>query len=329
MSIITKTEMCENVPASLPPLSFQALIGDMKRIESLSNEKIMALERRLRVAEDEAKALGKQNEELKSSLAAKERDCKLYYDQYQNIAAEFEEFKLKVSSEEEKFKIFPKIDGEIEPAIIVFETDSETEENHDETILFTSPELFLEPATLDKPIPKANSTALPALSQSRDSENSKDKVANTETAPKTTTEEAPSQKQIPKTTSATKKRPIAAARKRARSESHAKTGALPKKARSESVSDDKAFPTPTHFKCKTCPAISITKIEEFREHIKQIHPEKKYLCGFCPFASDNTTNIDRHLKVHNTVGSTDFNCDLCKISFTTKFSFSYHLRFYH
>ena len=330
MSIITKTEMCENVPASLPPLSFQALIGDMKRIESFSNEKIMALERRLRDAEDEAKTLGKQNEELKSSLAAKERDCKLYYDQYQNIAAEFEEFKLKVSSEEEKFKIFPKTDGEIEPAIIVFDTDSETEENHDETILFTSPELFLEPVTLEKPIPKANSTALPALSQSEESENSEEKVANMEIAPKTPILEAATlQKQTPKTTSASKKRPIATARKRARSESHAKSGAVPKKARSESVSDPKALRTPTHFKCHACPSISITKIEEFREHIRQIHPERKYLCGHCPCSTLHKSEMNRHLTKHTMVGSNDYNCKLCNISFASIWGLRSHFRFYH
>ena len=334
MSIITKTEMCDNTPASLPPLSFQALIGDMKRIESLSNEKIMALERRLQAAEDEAKVLGKQNEELKSSLAAKERDCKLYYDQYQNIAAEFEEFKSKAASEAKPamMKNADEEEGEIEPAIIIFDTDTETEESHEETTLFTSPELFLEPATLEKPIPAANSTELPALSQSEDSEKVLEKTStNSNITTAKIGSEAISENEMPKTSSAKKpkmektKRPIAVARKRARSESHVKSGGPTKK----TCYTPKSTQKPTHFKCRYCSGKSFDTIEEFREHIKQNHSERIHLCDICPY-SDTSGNLPRHKeRVHTVAYGSGNDCELCKISFPTKRQLGFHLGVYH
>ena len=87
----TKTEISENIPVSKASISFQAIISDMKIFEAESNCKISKLEARLQEAEDTIFNLRKEKEDLKSSLAAKERDCKLYYRQYQNIAQEFEE----------------------------------------------------------------------------------------------------------------------------------------------------------------------------------------------------------------------------------------------
>ena len=331
MSIITKTEVCDNVPASLPPLSFQALIGDMKRIESLSNDKIMALESRLQAAEDEAKLLRKQNEELKSSLAAKERDSKLYYDQYQNIAAEFEDFKAKLGKDVELPKLnHEKIEAEIEPAIIVFDTDSENEESHEETILFTSPDLFSEPNSHDKLIPTANSTALQAFNPPKETE----KPSATTTSPTETSqldtilaqkvhekvilpEEPQSEKRKP---------PLAISRKRARSESQRKSGAPLKKSRYT----PKKLPTPTHFKCKTCPKLAFEKLEAYHEHLNEIHPEKTYLCGYCPYATSIAGGINNHIeRTHRVVHNNNYTCELCKISFANAKSLAAHLRFYH
>ena len=330
MSIITKTEICDNVPASLASLNFQALIGDMKRIESLSNEKIMALEARLKVAEDEAKSIRKQNEELKSSLAAKERDSKLYYDQYQSIAAQFEEFKGKLGKDVELPKLNQeKVEAEIEPAVVIFDTDTESEESDDETIMFTSPDLFSEPAPRENPIPMANSTTL-ANVQSEESENLKMPTTPPAEPPKLDTAkvEQPITKELStkKPLAKKKKRLIATARKRARSDSHGKSGAPPKKSRYTS----KKLPTPTHFKCKICPELSFEKMEEYHEHLNEIHPEKTYLCGFCPYATSKSCDIDTHIeRQHSTVHNTDYNCQLCKISFSSTQSFLAHLRFYH
>ena len=322
MSIITKTEICDNAPASLPPLSFQALIGDMKRIESLSNEKIMALEGRLQAAEDEAKSLRRRNEELKSSLAAKERDCKLFYDQYQNIAAQFEEFKTKLGKDVELPNLNnEKIEADIEPAIVVEDTDSENEDNHDETILFTSPELFLEPTTPEKPIPKANSTELP-LKQAEETENQGEQLSSESASTKTSCTKELS---LAKATTEKKKRPIAKSRKRALSESHATSGALPKKARST----PKQLRTPTHFKCKTCPAISFQKIEDYRDHMKQSHPERKFLCPSCPYACKTSTELTAHTYRVHTYTNPGYDCQLCKISFPMRRTLGHHLMTFH
>ena len=338
MSIITKTEICGNVPASLPSLNFQALIGDMKRIESLSNEKIMALEARLKVAEDEAKSIRKQNEELKSSLAAKERDSKLYYDQYQSIAAQFEEFKGKLGKDVELPKLNQeKVEAEIEPAVVIFDTDTESEESHDETILFTSPALFSEPGSRERPIPTANSTTL-ANVQSEETKNSK---LPTTTPPAevpkldTAMMEQPISKELStkKPLAEKKKRPIATARKRTRSHSHGKSDAPLKKLRYSNGYTPRKLPTPTQFKCKTCPKLSFATMEEYHKHLNEIHPEKTYLCGYCPYATSKSCDIDAHIERTHTVGkklhNTDFTCTLCKISFATVKSLGQHLRFYH
>ena len=319
MSIITKTEICENVPASLPSLSFQALIGDMKRIESLSNDKIMELESRLQAKEDETESLRRRNEELKSHLSAKERDCKLYYDQYQHIAAQFEEFKAKLGKDVEVPKLKEKIEADIEPAIVVFDTDSENENDHDETILFTSPELFLEPPTLEKPIPKANSTELTLKQPEETVKQSPHLSLETAKTKNVSAEEtSPVKSAIEK-----KKRPIAKARKRAMSESHARSGAPPTKI-------PKILPTPTHFKCKTCPSLAFEEIEEYRQHVKQNHPKVKFFCNFCAFVTVHLGNLKRHEDVvHTHFPNKGHECKLCNVSYSKRSALAIHIKMFH
>ena len=274
----------------------------------LSNEKLMALERRLQASEHKAKALEKQNEKLKSSLAAKERDCKLYYDQYQNIAAEFEEFKSKVTNEAQipKFNSTPKDEAEIEPAIIVFDTDTETVESHEETTLFTSSELFLEPATLDKPIPTANSTEIPTLGQSEESE----QPVETKIVPETEKNN----------------RPIGIARKRPRSESYTKPGPSKKTYYTAKTAHFK----PTYFKCRICSGKSFKKIDEYREHVKQIHPERKHLCDMCPYTDTGAANLRWHkTNTHDLAYAGGYACELCEIPFSTSRGLGQHFHCYH
>ena len=96
-----KIEICENIPTSSTPVTLQSLIKDMnsqmQKIETFSNEKIGSLETRIKECEADKEHLQSENERLKSLLAAKERDFNLYYNQYQNIAKEFEDFKAKIS----------------------------------------------------------------------------------------------------------------------------------------------------------------------------------------------------------------------------------------
>ena len=331
MSILTKTEICDNTPVSLPPLTFQALIGDMKRIESLSNKKLMDLESRLQAAEDEVKKRREENDKLRSELAAKERDSQLYYNQYQTIAEQFEEFKAKSCKEEEPLPKLSqeKIECDIEPAIVVYDTDSESEENHDETILFTSPEMFLEPATLETPVPKANSTAIPTSTESEQTEknngqlsetttdlNFSEKPATTNTVVGTPTAEETSKEEP-------KKCPVVKTRKRARSESVTKSGVPTKKAR-------KMITAPTDFTCRNCPEKRFQKITEYREHIRQTHPERKFLCEFCPYACKTTYELNNHMNcVHTTAYNLGYDCKLCAVSFSTKRILGNHVHVYH
>ena len=98
MNIMPKQEVCDNVPISIPMLSFDSLIADMKKMKSISNEKLLALQRRLEAAENEAKMLREENAILKCSLEAKERECKFYYNQNQNKASSLVDKKAKATT---------------------------------------------------------------------------------------------------------------------------------------------------------------------------------------------------------------------------------------
>lgn len=98
MNIMPKQEVCDNVPISIPMLSFDSLIADMKKMKSISKEKLLALQRRLEAAGNEAKMLREENEILKSSLQAKERECKFYYNQNQNKASSLVDKKAKATT---------------------------------------------------------------------------------------------------------------------------------------------------------------------------------------------------------------------------------------
>ena len=96
-----KTEIFENIPTSSAPVSLRSLFKDMnhqmQKIESFSNEKMESLQTRNKELKTDNENLQKENEKLKSLLAVKERDYNLYYNQYQNIAKEFEDFKARAN----------------------------------------------------------------------------------------------------------------------------------------------------------------------------------------------------------------------------------------
>ena len=95
-----KTEICENMPSLSAPVTLSSLFKDMNSqmriIEDFSNEKIESLETQNKELKADKENLQKENEKLKSLLAAKERDYHLYYNQYQNISKEYEDLKAKV-----------------------------------------------------------------------------------------------------------------------------------------------------------------------------------------------------------------------------------------
>ena len=55
-----KEEVSDNLlvsPVSLPMLSFDSIIADMKKMKSISNEELFALESRLEATENDAKMM--------------------------------------------------------------------------------------------------------------------------------------------------------------------------------------------------------------------------------------------------------------------------------
>ena len=179
------------------------------------------------------------------------------------------------------------------------------------------PELFLEPATLEKPIPAANSTELPL--------NPPEEIGNQDVQVSLEPPKALSMKESSLSNAATekKKRPIAKSRKRAMSESHAKSGVPPSKIA-------KILPTPTHFKCKTCPSLAFEKIEEYRQHVKETHPKMKFFCDLCAFVTVNSTNITRHkTHLHTYIPNNGHECKLCGISYPKRNGLSLHVKNYH
>ena len=133
-----KPEKTENIPTSLGPVTLGSLFKEMnsqmnsqmKKIESFLNEKIESLEARLKDSEAEKDDLQKEVEKLRSLLAAKERDYNLYYNQYQNIAKENEDLRLKLN---EAMSIAPLKNQNLEHSAAINETMSES-------MLLTSPD---------------------------------------------------------------------------------------------------------------------------------------------------------------------------------------------
>ena len=257
-----KQEICDNIPVSLPSLSFDSLIADMKKMKLISNEKLLALESRLEAAENEARMLRKENESLKSALEAKERDCKLFYDQYHSSASSLLQYKTKVAETLQNLNT------------------PEVEENRGEIVAFVDP----------------HSTVVQT-----------------------------SVLQSPKTPIRKKERSIAKAKKRPWSEISGW--------KSEGTQSKTA--TPTHFQCTFCPdpshvSTSFETIENYRSHIYEAHPERKFVCNLCPYTSKKGSHMRaHHQRNHTGVHNHGYDCKLCEMSFAESRSLAIHFNLFH
>ena len=300
----TKTEISENIPVSKASISFQAIISDMKIFETESNCKISKLEARLQEAEDTIFNLRKEKEHLKSSLAAKERDCKLYYRQYQNIAQEFEDFKKNpckqpndsVDDEDDTDAIE---NAEIEPPIVV--DDSSDDENSDDE----NPNPVDQPTSTSKNSNVANQTPLQnsipisteeCTSEQRSSQRDQHGMCREGLGPEII------------------------------------SGELTKK----SKCDQPFLPTSSYFKCRfICPKPNentFGTIDEYRQHIIDDHPERRFLCGRCPFSTNHKYNLDKHFKRShdNPKGNGGrYCCKPCDIGFPKKATLTVHIKTFH
>ena len=262
MNIMPKQEICENIPVSLPSLSFDSLIADMKKMKLISNEKLLALESRLEAAENEARMLRKENVSLKSALEAKERDCKLFYDQYQSSASSLLQYKTKVAETLQNLN------------------SPEVEENREEIVALGDPDSTV-----------VQSCAL----------------------------------QSPKTPIPKKERPIAKAKKRPWSEISGW----------KSMGPQSKIATPTHFRCTFCPdsshaSTSFESIENYRSHIYEVHPERKFVCNLCPYTSKKGSHMRaHHQRNHTVVHNHGYDCKLCEMSFAESRSLAIHFNLFH
>ena len=155
-----KTEICENIPTSSAPVSLRSLFKDMnhqmQKIESFSNEKMESLQTSNKELKTDNENLQKENEKLKSLLAAKERDFNLYYNQYQNIAKEFEDFKARAN---QTLVVEPLED--VNPV--------NNDETLSETLLFTTP---------DKDTVETSSNLIPSITTNNESQLVPQSIAN-------------------------------------------------------------------------------------------------------------------------------------------------------
>jgi len=75
------------------------------------------------------------------------------------------------------------------------------------------------------------------------------------------------------------------------------------------------------WKCMLCKTLRFKTLEDVRSHTKTSHPERIHFCNKCPYATNERTNIRKHLKQHETnemkyKGSelAGF-CSLCNVTF--------------
>ena len=126
-----------------------------------------------------------------------------------------------------------------------------------------------------------------------------------------------------------KMREIAIGRKRPGEDSLEKP---PKKIRPKTLPAQRD--SPKGFKCfirsRKCAAYmrSIDTIEDYRQHVKEIHPEYKWFCEWCPYAALSERVLKRHCKKWNHAGEY-WGCKLCGISFVDPNLYPSHFQIFH
>ena len=182
--IIPKTEYVEPNPASRPcPATYQGVIDTIQELESKSKEKVNELESKLQ-------AVTAENEIIKASLSAKERECALYQEKYQTVSAELEEIKAVLKAREEA-EIKKRAENRIVPVINLDCTNSDytssesPSDQSQETLLFTDPALSLEPPTQQETTNRATTTT-------NTSDNPEPEVQGPRSNPETRDESEPS-----------------------------------------------------------------------------------------------------------------------------------------
>ena len=354
--IIPKTEYVEPNRASRPcPATYQGVIDTIKELESKSNEKVSELESKLQ-------AVTAENEIIKASLSAKERECALYQEKYQTVSAELEEIKAVFKAREEA-EIKKRAENRIVPVINLDCTNSDytssesPSDQSQETLLFTDPALSLEPQSQQETTNRATTTT-------NTSDNPEPEVQDPRSNPETRDESKPSDQFIEEIIQDglnNQQQPTTSRSNNPTSsdeivrEETISTDALPEtpkitapgnknKKRSllevmEALERDEQPPkrtktlpqhTPMDYVCGFLPCdwIRFATIEQYRRHVMNVHPERRFHCSKCPFTTNYQHSLNLHEKCHDKHAQFVGECTLCNVSLS-KTHWRRHFTWYH
>jgi len=347
--IIPKTEYVEPTPASRPcPATYQDVINAIKELESQSKEKVSELESKLQ-------AVTTENESLKASLSAKERDRALYYEKYQTVSKELEDIKAVLQAKEEaenQKRAENRIVINLDCTNSDYSSSESPSDDSQATMLFTHPALsldvpahheatdnpqletrpseigperqqelessdqFIEEIIQDELSNQQQPTTSGAINPTVLEENVREEIISTDAVPETPTNTAPVNKN--------RKRSLLEVMEALASDEQSpkRTKTLPEH-------------TPMHFVCTFIPCYdgsTLTQqfdtMEQYRRHIADVHPERRFHCSKCPFTTEYLNSLHTHEKCHNSRTTFVGECTLCDIPLS-RTHLKRHFTYYH
>lgn len=286
-----KTEICENIPTSSAPITLRSLFKDMnhqmQKIESFSNEKMETLETRNKELETDNENLQKENEKLKSLLAAKERDYNLYYNQYQNIAKEFEDFKAQANQ-----------------TMIVEPLEDVNTDNNDETLSETL--LFTTPNTDTVETSSNDSNIIPSITTNIDSQLVPQSFANISNSKPRNILKA---RKRSRATTANADAPSKKISKSSPIPTHFKCSICPKESREVMLYDDihdyrnhVIQIHPKRYLCDRCPYHASSNID-LKRHTQNVHSSSiqsvGFDCALCNISYSRMNLLNQHINLYH------------------------------
>ena len=348
--LVPKTEYVEANASRPCPATFEGVIETIKELKSQSNTKVSELESKLQAVTTENEALKAENETLK----AKERDRALYYEKYQAVSKELEEIKAVLQAKEDAEKkksannqVVPVID--LDSTKSDYTTSESPSDESQETMLFTHPALSLDaPAQLgatDNPGSQPLSSFQLELSgpanydPNMDHDQSEDVIqgerlnqqqpttsgsTNPISSDENVREEIISTDAMPETPTPMRRNH----RKRSLVEV---LEALESDEQSQKRTKTLPQHSPTHFVCSYIPCSyneRFSTMEQYRRHIKDVHPERQFFCSKCPFTTSYQQSLQNHETSHDEHSTFVGHCKLCDVALS-KTHLKRHFTWYH
>ena len=256
MSMIPKTErnVVGNIPVSRSAASFESIMKDLKDLSKnvATRSEVAALEAKM-------KKLGKENQQVKADLLAKETELaatekkrKLYYNLFHEnvkvvaeLKAENESLKAEIeaskSSSTEENRVEEISNSSIQSAIRVSETDSDADDGSTQNV---QPPLAICDGNVDDMEQDKPRSTRPANKRARYCDDD--------------------------TTLVVKK-----SRKRSK----------------PTIIDS--------WKCIVCKISRFSSIADLRSHMRTSHPERHLHCDVCPFTGSHLSDFKKHKKTHD------------------------------